>query len=171
MLKKLLRPETCAACRQCCVFDGYDVWDTPVILPEVREKIEALRPETTFLTVGGSARFRLERPDADGLVPCPMLDAAMGCRLGADKPFDCALWPFRVMALDGRIVLAVDPLCDAVSSKPLGEIIAFARDALAKPAFSYAAAHPEAVRPYDLQFPVLLWAADAGDSKIVRYGG
>ena len=166
MLRALLRPETCAECRQCCAFDGYDVWDTPAIVPEVREKILALRPETVFLTVGGSARFRLDRPDADGLVPCPMLDAAAGCRLGADKPFDCALWPFRVMALDGRIVLAVDPLCEAVAALPFGEIVAFARDTLAAPAFAYAAAHPEAVRPYDPQFPVLVWEDDAGKNII-----
>ena len=31
MLRNILSPETCAKCRICCIFDKYDVWETPVV--------------------------------------------------------------------------------------------------------------------------------------------
>ena len=41
MLRNILSPETCAKCRICCIFDKYDVWETPVVSAELYEKIHA----------------------------------------------------------------------------------------------------------------------------------
>ena len=39
MLKKILSGESCANCRLCCVFDRYDVWETPVFTEDIKNKI------------------------------------------------------------------------------------------------------------------------------------
>ena len=39
MLKKILSGEACAKCRLCCIFDRYDVWETPVFTAELCERI------------------------------------------------------------------------------------------------------------------------------------
>ena len=52
MLRNILSPETCAKCRICCIFDKYDVWETPVVSAELYEKIHAARPELKFVSKG-----------------------------------------------------------------------------------------------------------------------
>ena len=158
MLTKLLRPETCAACRQCCQFDGYDIYETPVLTTEDKERVLRLYPETELLINGDTCLFRMQTCGADGSYPCPLLDPETGCRLGDQKPFDCRSFPFCVRELQGRRLIAVAaPLCDAIAALPLGTLLQTLREGLAEELFSYAAAHPEVVRPYREGYPILLW--------------
>ena len=53
MLKKILSPESCAQCRLCCIFDRYDVWETPVFNEFQRDLILAERPDTEFVPKDG----------------------------------------------------------------------------------------------------------------------
>ena len=34
MLKKILSPETCAVCRNCCIFEEQSAWELPSFSPE-----------------------------------------------------------------------------------------------------------------------------------------
>ena len=80
MLTKLLSRATCADCQLCCVFDRYDVWETPVLSDEIRQKAQALLPDAEFVSKGESSwLFRIREFDEDGLFRCPLLDPAKGC--------------------------------------------------------------------------------------------
>ena len=49
MLKKILKGESCAACRLCCVFDRYDVWETPVFTAETCKRIRDVKPDAEIV--------------------------------------------------------------------------------------------------------------------------
>ncbi|MBQ8927949.1 MAG: YkgJ family cysteine cluster protein [Oscillospiraceae bacterium] len=158
MLTKLLRRSTCAACRQCCRFDRYDVWEMPLLSRETRALAQEVVPEAEYVSRGTDAWiFRVRALDADECFVCPLLDANTGCRLGSEKPFDCRIWPFCIMELDGRQVITIAPICEAMMALPMGTVLSFLKEELADTIFTYAAGHPDVVRPYDSLYPILLW--------------
>ncbi|MBR3629451.1 MAG: hypothetical protein IKN55_03150 [Oscillospiraceae bacterium] len=158
MLTKLLQRETCAVCRSCCQFSSYDIWSTPVLNEETRPKVQALLPDAQFLQKGENAWvFRVEHFDAEDNFTCPLLDPARGCMLGEEKPFSCSIWPIQIMEVEGRQVITLSPLCNAVLNLPFAEILQFVHSELAETIFAYAGTHPEEILPYDGVSPVLLW--------------
>lgn len=48
MLKNILHGSDCAECRICCVFDKYDLWETPVLDGELKERVRGKYPEIEF---------------------------------------------------------------------------------------------------------------------------
>jgi hypothetical protein len=163
MLKELLDPETCADCRLCCVFDSYDLRETPVFDTPMRDRIRALCPDAAFVQKGAFWQFRVTETDAEGCFPCPALDPDSGCRLGGDKPFLCRLFPFRIMEHGGRHLIAVSPYCQAMAQHSLGTLLRFLKGGVAETVFTYAAAHPDVVQPYDEAYPILLWEPQTFD--------
>lgn len=156
MLKKILDGKVCAECRLCCVFDRYDVWETPVFTEEIRDKITEKRPGTKFVSKDGGYIFRVEEFDSDGLFSCPAL-TENGCFLGGDKPFDCRIWPYRIMELEGRRAITISSLCEELYNRPLSQLVEFLKDGLADRIFAYANEHPEIVKPYYDGYPVLMF--------------
>ena len=158
MLTRLLSRETCAKCRLCCVFDHYDVWETPVLSQEIKNNAEKILPDAEFVSKGTrSYLFRIREFDEDDLFRCPLLDQSKGCMLGTEKPFDCQIWPFRIMELDGRQAITIAPICDAMMAQPIGNLLSFLKEGLAETIFDYAAENPDVVKTYDSMYPVLLW--------------
>ena len=151
----LLTRRECAACRECCVFESYDLYDTPTVTDEVMERVLSLDPTVRFAEVGGRRLFIMEREKDSDVHFCPMLDREHGCRLGAEKPFECRMFPFRLMELDGRRAVTVSPACPAVRRKPFGALLAEARR-LAPVIFAEADKYPRLVRKYAPGYPVLL---------------
>lgn len=166
MLTEILSRDACAQCRLCCVFDSSDIWETPVITPALREKIlREIDSETKFLKKGECSLFRLENPDVQGLYYCPML-RENGCVLGEEKPFDCAVWPFRVMNVRGRRAVTIAPICPAVMQLPLEKLLDFVKSGLGDKIFRYADKHNEIVKDHDESYPILLFEEDKkGDAK------
>ncbi len=155
MLKKILDKKTCAECRLCCIFDRYDIWETPVFDEDTRNKIESLA-DAEFIQKDGGYIFKAEKFDDEGLFTCPALDPGKGCILGDEKPFDCRIWPYRIMKIGDKRVISIASICEAMYSKPLCELVEFLKDGLADKIFSYADSHPEIVKPYDNSYPILL---------------
>ena len=156
MLKKILDPATCAACPVCCVFDSTDVWEQPVLLDNTIAAVKKRMPDVKLVPSGSGAVFDPGILAEGEDFYCPMLDKNTGCTLGADKPFDCRIWPFRIMNIGSRRGITVSTLCKAVTSRPLSELLAFLEDGLADEIFSYAETHPDMVKPYEKGYPVLL---------------
>ncbi len=127
-------------------------------MPEIRQKIQAVLPDAEFVSAGTeSYLFRIvPRPDQD-FFPCPMLNPDSGCLLGEDKPFDCQIFPFRMMQIQNQTVIAVSPLCDAVMQYSMKALLEFVKSELAETLFAYADRHPDVVHVYDPFYPVLLW--------------
>ncbi|MBR1392291.1 MAG: hypothetical protein IJ561_00485 [Ruminococcus sp.] len=154
MLGELLSKEECAKCRLCCSFDSYDLLDTPVITDEVRERITALLPGQRFITKGGCSLLRLDREGEEDVYPCALLDKSKGCLLGDEKPFECRIWPLRIMRLGEVRVIALSTVCPVVAKKPV-ELISKVCEGIAPELFRQADLCPELVKPYEEGFPIL----------------
>lgn len=155
MLSKILSKAECANCRICCSFDSYDIWETPVVTDEIMQRSLQIDPQVRFSDISGARLFRMERePDRD-LYFCPMLDHEKGCLLGGNKPFDCKIWPLRIMRFEGRRVIVLSPVCPTIFSRPIKDIAAAARE-LAPAIFEQADKTPEMVKPYIEGYIILL---------------
>lgn len=157
MLKKILSPASCAECRWCCQFDENDMWEMPVLSASVADKIRAALPSARVGAVGESSfLFDVDFDPETGLAYCPALTHG-GCVLGDDKPFDCRIWPFRVMSLGGRTAITMSLGCPAVSRLSLSALKRFLDDGFAKNVFSYARENPDVIKTYDDGFPILMF--------------
>lgn len=156
MLKKILDGRVCADCRLCCIFDRYDVWETPVFTEEIKNKIQEKCPEAEFVSVNGGYIFKVREFDGEGLFRCPAL-TEKGCFLGDEKPFDCRIWPYRVMNIGGRRAITIASICDELYNRPLSQLVNFLKEGLADEIIRYADAHPEIVKAYDESYPVLMF--------------
>lgn len=153
MIKDILNPLTCAMCRQCCKFDRYDIWENPVFTLENLKIILKDNPDKQFVPKDGGFIYRPETA-ADGSFDCAAL-GENGCMLGDDKPFDCRIWPFRVMDIGGRQAITLSYLCGEMYRRPLNELADFLKNGVAERIFAYAEEHPEIVKPYYEGYPVL----------------
>lgn len=108
MLTKILSRSTCAACRLCCQFDASDIWELPVLPPETMAAVQQIQPDTKFISVGIEHIFAAPPLKGAELFASPML-TAHGCGLSEqDKPFDCKVWPFRLMRTkNGKVGIAI----------------------------------------------------------------
>lgn len=158
MLKKLLTPEQCAQCRICCGFTESDRWEIPLLAGE-DERASAERLGAGIEPVKGSDCAVLAMQfHGEDLVFCPAL-GEHGCRLGSERPFDCRIWPFRVMELNGTKVITLSPVCPEVIKLPLGTIVDFVNsDGFADILFRHAEEFPETVKPYIAGYPIICTA-------------
>ena len=160
MLKNILTGNDCASCKICCIFDKYDIWETPVLDENLKKLVEERFPEISFVQKGDGWIFRMEEAE-DELYYCPMLDHKTGCRLKDDKPFDCRIWPYRIMSLGGKRVISMASICPTMYSKSLKELVdELGRDGLAEKIFAHADAHPDIVKPYENGYPILIVEKD-----------
>ena len=53
MLEGLLSKAECAACRLCCKFDSYDLWDTPLVTDGIMLRALELDPAQRFSEASG----------------------------------------------------------------------------------------------------------------------
>lgn len=156
MLKNILSGESCAKCQLCCIFDKYDIWETPTVNDELAEKIKERFPEVEFIEKENGARILKCIPNGE-LFNCPLLDKKSGCKLSDEKPFDCRIWPYRIMEFGGRRVISIASICPEMYKKPLSELVGeLERNELAKKIFAEADKHPEMVKPYQKGYPILI---------------
>lgn len=167
MLSSILSKNTCAACKFCCSFRRQSLWETPLFPPEVAEK---LSKPNEYGVVGEFAQARRDVQDARRLVledkyrtadpeeevPCTFLDPERGCILKPeDKPFDCSIWPLRIMDKGGKLVIALTPTCPAIGAVPNQALIDLVKKGLGEQIFEYAKAHPYIIKEYREGFPVV----------------
>ncbi len=158
MLKNILSGSDCAKCKICCIFDKYDLWETPVVTEDVYNEVQKLMPEVRFVSKGNSRLFMMQPEDVNGeeLYYCPMLDKSNGCMLGDKKPFDCRIWPYRVMELGGRLVISIASICPEMYKKPLKELVEeLEHDGLGEKIFSEAEKCQDIIKPYQEGYPIL----------------
>lgn len=120
MLKTILSGETCAACRNCCIFEEYSTWELPTFSKVTAARL-ADRPEYQTAPAGDRVRITLPYDETHAAQPCPFLDPHSGCTLPAEeKPFACSLWPVRVMQENGgEPFLALYDGCPGVPAEKL----------------------------------------------------
>lgn len=125
----------------------------PLVYPELAELINK-NYENVPLEKNGEVFGFVPDFDEEGLAKCPML-TERGCALGDEKPFDCRIWPFRVMKTGSLLAITVSPVCDAVSSLPLKRLSEFVSDGFGDTIYNHAKSHPEMIKPYVEGYPIL----------------
>lgn len=118
MLTPILSKEKCAQCKFCCTFRRESIWETPKIPNEVvamyPEQAQWLRDRGGYAQMCLEGKYRTEDPEEE--VPCLFLHPQTGCTFPEKyKPFECKIWPFRVMEKNGVMVLALASGCPIVS--------------------------------------------------------
>lgn len=154
MLTEILSRETCAKCKVCCFFDKSDYWEMPLFTPDLTEKVQKEYPEIKLEKRSEEEKCSVIHPefDSEGLCRCPFL-SENGCALGDEKPFDCRIWPFRVMRKGDLLALTLSPVCESVSGLPVSNISGFA-EKIAPIIFEQAEKYPETVKEYIEGYPV-----------------
>ena len=158
MLSRVLSKQSCAACKFCCSFRRQSLWETPLFPPEVVEKLSKPNEYSVVgefrngqIVLGG---YRTDNPEEE--VPCTFLDLHKGCILKAeDKPFDCSIWPLRVMEKGGELVIALTPTCPTIGAMPRPELVELVKNGLGAKIFEYAKTHPYIVKKYREGFPII----------------
>lgn len=155
MLNQLLSREECAKCKICCCFDSSDIWEAPVITKEKADEIlNKYNPDQKFLSKENYSILEMPKEPNKDLYFCTMLDHETGCLMKDNKPFDCRIWPLRVMKLNENIVITLSPVCPIVKQRPLEKIMKTAEN-LAPEIFSEAEKNPQIVKPYIKGYPIL----------------
>lgn len=145
MLKDVLSHGDCARCGFCCSFRRQSLNLTPLFAKETVDEIRRLHPEARFKTLPNGAitididdQYRTNDSQEEAL--CPF--NRNGCVLpGHLKPFDCELWPFRLMKCGNGFALALVPSCPWIEKDP--DKLAATASTVAKAAMEYAKTHPE----------------------------
>ena len=158
MLKEVLSPENCARCGFCCSFRRQSLNLTPYFAKETVDEISRLHPEARFKTLPNGAvtididdKYRTADSEEEAL--CPF--NRNGCILPEHlKPFDCKLWPFRLMKCGDGLALALVPTCPWIERDP-AKLEATAA-VVAKKAMEYAKTHPEIAIEYRPDYQVVI---------------
>ena len=163
MLKSILNPKECASCKFCCSFRRQSMWETPLftkdnyeaILKNHKEFAEYLIPNNgDYYTYDLSEAYKTD--DENEEAACPFLDAKKGCILGPDeKPWDCSIWPFRVVKKDDELWLVLTPTCREVNKVERDDIDKCA-GLLADSVKAYVTEHPCLIKEYIDDFFILI---------------
>jgi hypothetical protein len=157
MLSEILSHETCGNCQICCSFTREDVWETPLFFEETKQILKERFSKVMVKPAGKEAyTFSMEFPEEEEIIFCPVLDRHTGCKLGEDKPFDCKIWPFRIMKQEDKLVITIAALCPALGNKDIQKLQAFLNKGLGNRIFEEAKKHPAMIKPYETGYPVVI---------------
>lgn len=152
MLKKILSPESCAECRLCCGFDKDDIWEIPLLEPALADYLGEEK-NGGFKLIARDENYVFDMKfEENGLTYCPAL-TERGCSLGERKPFDCQIWPLRVMRLGEYLVITLSPICKAVPNRSVSEISDFVAG-ISDTIYNAAKNNPGMVKDYIDGYPI-----------------
>ena len=147
MLSTILSGQTCAVCRNCCIFEEQSAWELPTFSAEAAARL----PEQYQKTKDG-ARYRITLPydETHAAQPCPFLDERTGCTLPPDeKPFACSLWPVRLMRDEsGEVFFALYRGCPGIPEEQLAAVRELLDGGLRARAMAEAERDPSLILPY-----------------------
>lgn len=163
MLSKVLKKSTCAECKFCCSFRKSSLWEAPLFLPEKAEQLATGTLSFRKLECGGAECGQMILEDkyktdsSDEEAACEFLDPRRGCVLSdEDKPFDCKIWPLRIMRKEDKLVIALTPTCPAINKVGEQTMRELVEDGLGVTIYAYAVKHPFIIKDYKEGFLVLM---------------
>ena len=111
MLKKILSPETCAPVGSAADLTVQTRGNFRYCRRKLWKPCTVWVFRRSWFRVGEEQTFAAPPLRGEELFFCPML-CETGCTMGADKPFDCRIWPFRMMRdLEGALRITVASYC------------------------------------------------------------
>ena len=95
--------------------------------------------------------------DSEEEAACDYLDEHKGCILSQeDKPFDCKIWPLRIMRKGDRLVIALTPTCPSIGREPSEELKELVNNGLGEVIYNYAKENPFIIKEYKEGFPIIM---------------
>jgi Fe-S-cluster containining protein len=163
LLSPILTSGQCASCKFCCSFAAFEAWETPLFSKENIGRISKTYGSFPVKKTGGSSytldlsSWWKEHGEKE-YAPCPFLDPQCGCMLPEEeKPFDCKIWPLRVMRKNGQLVIALTPTCEEINKIPLERVkTLIEKKGIGKIIFDEAEKMPDMIKEYREGFPVLM---------------
>lgn len=156
MLSKILTIENCAKCRNCCVFHEKSRWETPVVSKNKAELIkEKLHNENCVISyndsyVLASVKRSVNLNEGQEIYRCAALDENSGCSLSdKEKPFDCSLWPLRVMDKDNKIFVMIAGGCPIVDEEFINKAKKLLSEDLKQTILEEIVKNPDIIKPFD----------------------
>lgn len=155
MLKKILSLDKCAACRNCCVFHEESRWETPIVSKEkaiaikkALKREDCVQPfEKSFVL--SSVKREIELNEGMELYKCAALDEEHGCMLSSEeKPFDCSLWPVRVMKKNNKVFIMLAEGCHTVDNTFVEKVNKLLLEGLKERIIEEINKNPDIVKPY-----------------------
>ena len=128
----ILPPHKCVECKGCCVFDKEDLWEIDGIVETVPGGIRSDNPQEFVCVHLGED----------------------GCKLGENKPIECAVYPFRVMRFGNSEIIAVCKFCKAVMDLPLSRVVDFA-ESKADEFSKLSKANPHIIKEHNQEYVIL----------------
>jgi len=120
----ILKHETCANCKNCCVF-----------------KKESL----VYVPKG----IKVEE-QSDGMFACVHRCENAGCTLGKNKPMECAAWPFSVSKRGKELLLVLEHSCPELNKEEkMEKVKKFALEIIAPALLEYSKQNLDTLREYD----------------------
>jgi len=162
LLSGILTARQCAACRFCCSFAKFESWETPLFTEQsiqlLSEKYGSFPVKKTgsVYTLDLDPFYKMHTPEE--YAPCPFLNSTSGCMLAdEEKPFDCKIWPLRIMRKGSVTVIALTPTCKEINKYPVDAVKKFAEQS-GTGALIYKEAEkmPDMIKPYREGFLVLM---------------
>lgn len=174
LLLPILSTSQCASCKFCCSFAEFEAWEAPLFS---KERIESLMHKygsfpvkktgdtytidfSNYYKEHAASKNISENGDflSEPYAPCPFL-SNHGCILtDEEKPFDCKIWPLRIMNIskENRTVLALTPTCVEINKLPLEDIRYFVETSRIMQAIADEAKKlPGMIKEYREGFPIL----------------
>ncbi len=149
MLKSVLSGETCAACRNCCIFSEQSAWEVPTFSGAA---VRRLKDPEKYRIYEENGRYRITLPydETHAAKPCPFLDPDSGCTLPPEeKPFACSVWPVRVMPdSTGQPALTLYRGCPGINPAKLPMLRALLDNGLRSRIFDELERDPSLLLPY-----------------------
>lgn len=160
MLTHLFTPAECAQCKLCCHFHRSSAWETPALEPSLILSLQAKKIPLEK-RADGSVSFHLtfKTTSDEETCNCPMLDTSKGCTLPReDRPFECRIWPLRLMQHDGKLAIGLYQSCPALQPQVSTRLIAYATGELLPKLLQFAQTHPLSVRDSHPSYTII-WTA------------
>jgi Fe-S-cluster containining protein len=142
----------CALCRKCCIFTEDELAEAPLFDDEQRELATQLVDEPlVFDRHGDFWQLRLKKVQHESRWVCPLFESESGaCRVQANKPLNCSIYPAHAAIKDGSVVLAITNVCPVVNDE--GRLRPgmdqYARERLARTMRTLIQRHPEFAIPF-----------------------
>ena len=73
-----------------------------------------------------------------------------------DKPFDCKIWPLRIMRKGDRLVISLTPTCPSIGREPSEELKELVNNGLGEVIYNYAKENPFIIKEYKEGFPIIM---------------
>jgi len=154
MIQQFVAREFCIQCRGCCRFkEENSVWSPCLLDEEILELIDKEGIPAASISIDRRLQ-PIANPNRDGFI-CPFLGSQDNkCKIYANRPFECRLYPFLINLRKGKVLLTVDLNCpdvyERINSREAKDYIVYLTNYLnSPPVIKMLQDNPQIIQAYE----------------------